>query len=287
MDDHYEILRRAVANIPDAERRRALYGRARAVLAEQVRAAVPPLPDATVSSHRTALEAAIERLEREWEERVPRRPVGPLEISDIPTSVRKLPASMWLIAAIAVLLVGAGGLLAMTLLRGSPKPPPSQVANKVISPETDSRVEIDDRTAAVNVSADPSRAFTYGRQLTYYRTTQPAGSMIIDMGQRFLYLIRPNNSAVRYGIGIGRECLDLPTPMRVTRKMAAQPGSKDEVSLGPRQVFLDNDSRSIHGTSRPDTIGRLVWLGCIRLKNEDVIDLYDHAALGGLVVVTD
>jgi lipoprotein-anchoring transpeptidase ErfK/SrfK len=173
------------------------------------------------------------------------------------------------------------------MLRGGPPAPPPPSKPKVAG-ETDLRIEVDDRSAPSASAANAPRSYTYGRQLTYYRTTHPPGTIIIDKGQRFLYLVRPNTSAVRYGIGIGRECLELPTLMQVTRKVAAQPGSKDEKdALGPRRVFLDTDVRFIHGTNRPDTIGRSVWTGCVRLANEDMADLYDQAAVGGRVVVME
>src|SRR5262249_47245683 len=156
------------------------------------------------------------------------------------------------------------------------------------APAEDVRVEIDDRSPASAASANAPRSYTFGRQLTFYRSTYPAGTMIIDAGQRFLYLIKPNSGAVRYGIGIGRECLELPSLLQVTRKTNAPGDAGDGATLGPRRVFLDtSDVRLIHGTNRPDTIGHSVWLGCVRLSNEDIADLYDQAAVGGRVVVIE
>jgi lipoprotein-anchoring transpeptidase ErfK/SrfK len=100
--------------------------------------------------------------------------------------------------------------------------------------------------------------------------------------------VRPNVSATRYGIGVGKECFELPSLMRVSRKALATPASEDEAErMGQRLMFLESDARLIHGTNRPDTIGHLVRLGCVRLTNEDVIELYNQTAIGGRVVVTN
>jgi lipoprotein-anchoring transpeptidase ErfK/SrfK len=294
MDRHYDILRRAVGHIPEPGQRQALYARARGVLAEQVRIAQPPMPPAVVAAQRSALEAAIARIEDEFSQTLDQAasqhadyaPAGPLDVAEPDLPPARGPGRTWAIAAVAVVaLVAVAGLGALMLRGGPPAPPPSKPK---VAGETDIRIEIDDRSPPSASAANAPRSYTYGRQLTYYRTTHPVGTIIIDKGQRFLYLVRPNTSAVRYGIGIGRECLELPTLMQVTRKLAAQPGSKDEKdALGPRRVFLDTDVRFIHGTNRPDTIGRSVWTGCVRLANEDMADLYDQAAVGGRVVVME
>jgi lipoprotein-anchoring transpeptidase ErfK/SrfK len=219
-------------------------------------------------------------------------PAGPLDVAEEVPAAPPRPLPKWAFAAVAVGVVAIGAVaLAVVLLPGKRPPapvtrttPPAKVAVQPSAP--DARVEVDDRSPPADAAA-ATRSYTYGRQLTYYRTTHPAGTLIIDKGQRFLYLIRANTSAVRYGIGLGRECFDLPALMQVTRKVAAQPGDKDDATLGARRVFLDTDARLIHGTNRPDTIGHSVWLGCVRLMNEDIIDLYDQAAVGGRVVVME
>ena len=218
-------------------------------------------------------------------------PAGPLDVAEeAPTQRQPLPKWAFPAAAVGVVALGAVAL-ALVLLPGKRQPAPAtlvpQPAKVAVQPSApDPRIEIDDRSPPADAAAAATRSYTYGRQLTYYRTTHPAGTLIIDKGQRFLYLIRANTSAVRYGIGLGRECLDLPALMQVTRKATAEPGAKDD-TLGPRRVFLDTDTRLIHGTTRPDTIGHSVWLGCVRLMNEDMTDLYDQAAVGGRVVVME
>jgi lipoprotein-anchoring transpeptidase ErfK/SrfK len=295
MNSHYDILRRAVGHIPEPDRRQELYDRARHVLAEQMRIAQPPIPQAVVAAQQSALEAAIDRIEDEFSQEASQQasqyadyaPAGPLDVAEPELPPVRGSGRTWAVVAVAAVAVVAVAGLGAFMLRGAPPAP--QPSNKpIVTGETDLRIEIDDRSPPSASAANAPRSYTYGRQLTYYRTTHPAGTIIIDKGQRFLYLVRANTSAVRYGIGIGRECLDLPAIMQVTRKVAAQPGTKDEKdALGPRRVFLDTDVRFIHGTNRPDTIGRSVWTGCVRLANEDMTDLYDQAAVGGRVVVME
>src|SRR5215468_2068878 len=217
-------------------------------------------------------------------------PAGPLDVAEeaLPSTPRR-PVPKWAIAAAALAAVGV--LATAAVLLGGRQPAPRarapQPTKVAVQPsEQDGRVEIDDRNPPADAASAATRSYTHGRQLTYYRTTHPTGTIIIDKGQRFLYLTRANTSAVRYGIGLGRECFDLPALMQVSRKATAQPGAKDDL-LGPRRVFLDADTRLIHGTSRADTIGHSVWLGCVRLMNEDMTDLYDQAAVGGRVVVME
>jgi lipoprotein-anchoring transpeptidase ErfK/SrfK len=127
--------------------------------------------------------------------------------------------------------------------------------------------------------------------------------VIIDKLQHFLYLVRPNGAALRYGIGIGGECADLIGPRHVAsmvewpaweapRDMVRQklvqngtlPGGPGN-PLGARVLALDDDRSRIHGTNAPKTIGTNVAFGCIRLVNDDVVDLYGRVQVGTLVLV--
>ena len=176
-------------------------------------------------------------------------------------------------------MAGVAAILVTVILRPVEKPAGRSAGS--------SGIEIDDRKPTRGQNAD-SRSYVFGRQLIYYRTTHPPGTIVIDKGQRFLYLVRPNVSATRYGIGVGQECFDMPAILRVSRKELAAPKSNDEAEwMGLRLMFLESDARLIHGTNRPDTIGHLVKMGCVRLTNEDVIELYNQTAIGGRVVVTN
>jgi lipoprotein-anchoring transpeptidase ErfK/SrfK len=141
------------------------------------------------------------------------------------------------------------------------------------------------------------------RTSVFYRTEYPAGTIIVNTADRFLYLIMSNNVALRYGIGVGRvgfqwggvhkitrkaEWPDWrPPPEMITRQpylprfMAGGPGNP----LGARALYIGETEYRIHGTNAPETIGQAVSSGCFRLVNGDIMDLYDRVPVGTTVVV--
>jgi lipoprotein-anchoring transpeptidase ErfK/SrfK len=124
------------------------------------------------------------------------------------------------------------------------------------------------------------------RQLVYYRTNQPVGTIIVDKTQTFLYVVRPNVSALRYRIGVGPECTTLAGLYHVVKKEELSGGNQQQSGLlGARVLYLNNDRR-IHGSSAPAASGPFPE-GCIRLVNDDVIYLYDRTPLENRVVVSN
>jgi lipoprotein-anchoring transpeptidase ErfK/SrfK len=143
----------------------------------------------------------------------------------------------------------------------------------------------------------------YRRQPVFYRTSEALGTVIIDTSERFLYLIQPNNVALRYGIGVGRDGFQWNGLLKITRKaewpdwtppaemierqpylprfMAGGPGNP----MGARALYLGNTVYRIHGTNAPETIGHAVSSGCFRLVNEQITDLYERVPVGTKVVV--
>jgi lipoprotein-anchoring transpeptidase ErfK/SrfK len=141
------------------------------------------------------------------------------------------------------------------------------------------------------------------RQLVDYPTTEPAGTIIIDTPHTYLYLVRGNGKALRYGIGVGREGFTWSGGERISR-MAEWPDwipPKEMIErqpylprfmaggptnpLGARALYLGNSLYRIHGTNQPSTIGTFVSSGCIRLTNTDIEDLYQRVQVGTRVVV--
>ena len=136
-----------------------------------------------------------------------------------------------------------------------------------------------------------------------YRTTEAPGTIIVVTAERHLYLIQGGGRALRYGIGVGREgfqwqglvnitrkaeCPDwTPPPEMIARQpylprfMAGGPGNP----LGARAMYLGSSIYRIHGTNDPSTIGKFVSSGCIRMRNEDVTDLYERVGVGTRVIV--
>ena len=141
------------------------------------------------------------------------------------------------------------------------------------------------------------------RQVVSYSTREPAGTVIIDTPNTYLYYVLGNGQAIRYGIGVGRDGFTWSGTQSITRKaewpnwtppaemiarqpylprfMAGGPGNP----LGARAMYLGDTVYRIHGTNAPATIGTHVSSGCIRLTNEDVADLYSRVNVGTKVIV--
>jgi lipoprotein-anchoring transpeptidase ErfK/SrfK len=141
------------------------------------------------------------------------------------------------------------------------------------------------------------------RQVVEYPSHEASGTIIVDTAHTFLYLVLGGGKALRYGIGVGREGFTWSGVETVSRMaewpdwnppkemigrqpylprfMAGGPGNP----LGARALYLGNTDYRIHGTNDPATIGHHVSSGCIRLTNDDIIDLFRRAKVGGKVVV--
>jgi lipoprotein-anchoring transpeptidase ErfK/SrfK len=141
------------------------------------------------------------------------------------------------------------------------------------------------------------------KQLVDYRTKEPAGTIVIDTPNTYLYLVLGGGKAIRYGIGVGREGFTWAGTERISRMkewpdwfppsemierqpylprmMAGGPGNP----LGARALYLGHTLYRVHGTNQPSTIGKNVSSGCIRLLNEDIEDLYSRVQVGTRVVV--
>jgi lipoprotein-anchoring transpeptidase ErfK/SrfK len=141
------------------------------------------------------------------------------------------------------------------------------------------------------------------RQVISYPTREKPGTVVIDTADTRLYLVLEGGKAIRYAIGVGREGFTWSGVQSVSRKaewpdwtppaemirrqqylprwVAGGPGNP----LGARAMYLGNTQYRIHGTNDPTTIGKKVSSGCIRLTNEDVVDLYSRVTLGAKVVV--
>jgi lipoprotein-anchoring transpeptidase ErfK/SrfK len=141
------------------------------------------------------------------------------------------------------------------------------------------------------------------RQVVAYNGGEAPGTIIIDTGATFLYLVQPGGRAIRYGIGVGRDGFRWSGVERITKKaewpdwhppaemIARQPylprfmAGGPTNPLGARAMYLGNTIYRIHGTNAPSTIGQRVSSGCIRLTNEDVTDLASRVNVGAKVVV--
>jgi lipoprotein-anchoring transpeptidase ErfK/SrfK len=143
----------------------------------------------------------------------------------------------------------------------------------------------------------------YNKQVVDYEGKERPGTIIIDTPNRFLFLVQDGGKAIRYGIGVGRpgftwagvkavsqkrEWPDWRPPDEMLRRRPDlpryMPGGPDN-PLGARALYLGSSLYRIHGSNEPWTIGTAVSSGCIRMRNEDVIDLYGRVNVGTKVVV--
>jgi lipoprotein-anchoring transpeptidase ErfK/SrfK len=141
------------------------------------------------------------------------------------------------------------------------------------------------------------------RQEVAFPTKEPAGTLIVDTPNTYLYYVLGGGRAVRYGVRVGRDGFTWTGVQKISRKaewpdwhpppemidrqpylprfMAGGPGNP----LGARAMYLGNTVYRIHGTNQPSTIGKFVSSGCIGMLNEDVSDLFDRVKVGTRVVV--
>src|SRR5436309_2987572 len=150
---------------------------------------------------------------------------------------------------------------------------------------------------------EPDAAVKLRRQVVGYRTQAAAGTIIIDTAQTFLYYVLGDGTAIRYGIGVGRDGFAWAGTEVVTRKaewpdwtppqemIARQPylprwmAGGEGNPLGARAIYLGSTVYRIHGTNMPETIGHKVSSGCIRMLNTDAVDLYGPVAVGTTTLV--
>ena len=147
----------------------------------------------------------------------------------------------------------------------------------------------------------------YLRHIVDYSRKEQPGTILVDTNSRYLYYVLPQGKAIRYGVAVGEEAMAFSGVARVGR-MAEWPDwiptAEIQARLGPypsrvhggaanplgaRALYLYAGNKDtlyrIHGTNQPEYIGQAISSGCIRMRNEDVIDLFDRVKLGSTVVV--
>ncbi|WP_433850802.1 L,D-transpeptidase [Brucella pseudogrignonensis] len=150
------------------------------------------------------------------------------------------------------------------------------------------------------------------RQMVDYRTDEVPGSIVVDQNNHFLYFVIPKGKAIRYAIGVGPAALGftegdavidrkqewprwIPTASMVARSPEHYGRYKKGLDgglsnpLGARALYMQKNGKDtyyrVHGTNRPKSIGKSVSAGCIRLLNQDIIDLYKRVKIGARIVV--
>jgi len=147
----------------------------------------------------------------------------------------------------------------------------------------------------------------YARQTVTYEGPEKPGSIVVDIDERLLYLVQPDKKAIRYGVGVGKQGFSWRGVASVGRKgvwpswtpTKTMVGIKPDLPryreagldnpLGARALYLYQGGRDIlfriHGTNEPWSIGEQMSSGCVRMLNEDVVDLYERVPVGTTVYV--
>jgi lipoprotein-anchoring transpeptidase ErfK/SrfK len=177
-----------------------------------------------------------------------------------------------------------------------------------LEPSSDASFTQRDRKLLANAPyAQASIPQAYQRHIVDYHRSEAPGSIVVDSDARYLYYVLPNRKAIRYGVTVGDDALSFWGVARVGRKeewpswvptadiKRRMPEVPDRVEggahnpLGARGIYLFQGNRDtlfrIHGTNQPEYIGQAISSGCIRMTNEDVIDLYNRVKMGAIVVV--
>src|SRR5271156_508902 len=147
----------------------------------------------------------------------------------------------------------------------------------------------------------------YRRHIVEYTRKEAPGSIVVDSDSKILYYVLPKGEAIRYGIAVGEDAQVWSGVAKVGRMEqwpAWVPTSGEQARLGPLPAFVTGGPHNpmgargmylysgnkdtlyrIHGTNQPEYIGQAISSGCIRMTNEDVMDLYSRVKLGTIVVV--
>ena len=153
------------------------------------------------------------------------------------------------------------------------------------------------------VASMPDAVSPIKRFETWYESDEAPGTVIVKASERRLYLILGESKALKYGIGVAREGFEWSAQLKVSMKrewpdwtppdemIKRQPdlprhmaGGPDN-PLGARALYLGATLYRIHGSNEPETIGTAVSSGCIRMANDDIIDLYERVPIGAKVII--
>ncbi|MWD26070.1 L,D-transpeptidase family protein [Aquicoccus sp. SCR17] len=211
-----------------------------------------------------------------------------------------------------ILLAFAGGLAACAPMDAAPTmPPPAAAAPNIPAEARRDYGQIEDGGEIIPAVPDGALVARNRRQEVDYWTDEPAGTIVVDPYARFLYLVLEDDRALRYGVAVGEQGRGFsgegvipfkrewprwtPTPNMLRRDPElygpVRNGMEGGIDnpLGARALYLFKDGRDtlyrIHGTNTPFSIGKAVSSGCIRLFNQDIIDLHERVRPGTRVVV--
>ncbi len=200
------------------------------------------------------------------------------------------------------IVIGAGTGVAIATTSAAPRIKPSkrmQMRDVIVVPAA----------AGAAPDSEPRREMDskFLPQVVDYDGSEKPGSIVIDTSEKFLYLVEADGKARRYGVGVGKEGFSWSGTQKISQKrqwpdwrppaemikrekkkgriLPAHMAGGPENPLGARAMYLGGTLYRIHGTNQPWSIGTAVSSGCIRMRNEDVTDLYDRVNIGTTVIV--
>jgi lipoprotein-anchoring transpeptidase ErfK/SrfK len=173
---------------------------------------------------------------------------------------------------------------------------------------SDANFSARDRKLLANAPyARASIPMAYQRTIVQFHRKEAPGSIVVDSDARYLYYVLADNKAIRYGVTVGEEAQAWSGVAKVGRKeewpgwvptdgerkrlgpLPARVEGGPHNPMGSRGIYLYSGDKDtlfrIHGTNQPEYIGQAISSGCIRMTNEDVIDLYNKVKMGAIVVV--
>ncbi|MGB9368224.1 MAG: L,D-transpeptidase [Xanthobacteraceae bacterium] len=319
MADYYPLLRKAIDRLdrPSEAARYNVYERARQALVRQLRGA--GIVDAQLDQHVEALDQAVEQIESEFANgrkepaRVLRaeseepRPAPDLQepqpelgqgepALESDSASAKQSASVlrrWAVAMAAAVLavVLAAGLSFYYFKPGSRPTAADRPADRPPAARPASAP-----TAVASQQEDVQPSYILRRQRVFYRTTHPPNTIAVSLSQKFLYVVQPNQVAIRYTIGVGSACDKLSGLFHVTEKV---PRPAESVTgrapaapvlpaqnFSPPAIYFDQ-GRAVHEATDPKAVGQVVRTGCFQSWEQDIADLFDRISVNDRVVVAN
>jgi len=317
MADYYPLIRKAIDRLdrPSEAARYSVYERARQALVRQLRDA--GVVDAKLDEHLKALDRAVAQIEREFADRraeptrVPRavgderppvrdrdetlmaglqdEPQVTPEIAPAPPPVASL--RRWGVAlGISVLAVFIAAALSFYYFQ--PRQRPAAADRPAPAPARPAATPT--AVASADDAAPPS--YILRRQRVFYRTTHPPGTIAVSTSQKFLYVVQPNQVAIRYAIGVGPACDKVAGLFHITEKVprpvdsatarAPRAATQPDQSFDPPALYFDR-GRAVHEAADAKAVGHSVRTGCFQSWDEDIADLFERISVNDRVVVSN
>lgn len=327
MADYYPLLRKAIDRLdqPSEAARYNVYERARQALVRQLRGA--GIVDADLDEHLEALDRAVAQIEGEFasvrseparvvhavpeepparaleappvlveEQLQPRRDQEQPRLAPAPAPADRSASVLrrWgvaMAAGVLVVVIAAG----FSLYHFRPGSRPTAADRPAADRPAPSRAApAQSAVASADDAAHPS--YILRRQRVFYRTTHPPGTIAVSTSQKFLYVVQPNQVAIRYAIGVGPACDKVAGLFHVTEKVprpadsatAKAPGAAvlPDQSFDPPALYFDR-GRAVHEATDPKAVGQSVRAGCFQSWDQDIADLFERISVNDRVVVAN